>query len=40
MGYIYILVTVAIFMSTKYGRKKTIYIVYYSMLYMCDVDIT
>ena len=40
MDFIYKLVTVAILMTTKYGRRKTIYILAYSMFNICDIDIS
>ena len=40
MGFIYTLVTVTILMSRKYGRRKTIDVVAYSLFSTCEVDIT
>ena len=40
IGYIYTLVTVAILMSTKYGRRKTLDVVASSIFFTCRVDMT
>ena len=39
MGFIYTLVTVTILMSIKYGRRKTLDVVAYSLFSTCGVDI-
>ena len=40
MGFIYTLVTVTILMSKKYGRRKTLDVVAYSLFSTCEFDIT